>query len=234
MSFDTVTAAIASAARRLNDADSSVEATLEAIAFAARESIPGFDLVGISTVDAYGNVSTRAVTDARVLEFDNVQYCLGEGPCLDALGAAHVVSVPRLRQEERWSRYIPRVVQMGLRSQLAVKLGLDENGTLGGINLYSTISDDIEPEAESIAELFAIHAATKLGRVTEVDQLNRAMHTRKVIGQGIGILMERYDIPEDNAFQFLVRASQADNIKVRDIAQRLVDQINGPRPDIDD
>jgi ANTAR domain-containing protein len=229
MSLARVTAAIASAARRLNQSDASVEATLEAIALAARDSIPGFDLAGISTVDADGNVTTRAASDPLVLKFDEVQYSLGEGPCLDALGAAHVVSVPRIRHEQRWPRYVPEVVRLGLRSQLAVKLDLDGNGTLSGINLYSTISDDIEPEAESIAELFAIHAATTLGSVIQIDQLNQAMHTRKVIGQAVGILMERYDIPEDNAFTFLIRASQSDNIKVRDIAQELVDKINGPK-----
>lgn len=233
MSLDRVTAAIASAARRLHQTDASVDATLEAMALAARDSIPGFDLAGISTVDAQGNVTTRAASDPLVLKFDDVQYSLGEGPCLDALGSAHVVAVPRIRWEQRWPRYVPQVIGLGLRSQLAVKLGLDGNGTLGGINLYSTISDDIEPEAESIAELFAIHAATALGSIIEIDQLNQAMHTRKVIGQAIGILMERYDIPEDNAFQFLVRASQTDNIKLRDIAQGLVDEINGPKRDGD-
>jgi ANTAR domain/GAF domain len=234
MSLDRVTAAIASAARRIDHSDPSVDATLEAIAFAARDSIPGFDLAGISTVDAKGNVVTRAASDPLVMKFDEIQYSLDEGPCLDALGAAHVVSVPNIRHEQRWPKYVPQVVQMGLRSQLAVKLGLDGNGTLGGINLYSTISDDIDPEAESIAELFAIHAAATLGAVIKIEQLNQGMHTRKVIGQAIGILMERYDIPEDNAFRFLVRASQTANTKIRDIAQELVNQINGPKRDGDD
>jgi hypothetical protein len=228
MTLDRVTAAIASAVRKINHADASVDATLEAIALAARDSIPGFDLAGISTVDRDGTATTRAVSDPLVMKFDQLQYSLGEGPCLDALGAAHVVAVPHIRHEQRWPQYVPEVVKLGLRSQMAVKLSLDGRGTLGGVNLYSTISDDIEPEAESITELFAIHAATTLGSVIQTEQLNQAMHTRKVIGQAIGILMERYDIPEDNAFRFLVRASQSDNIKVRDIAQRIVDQINGP------
>jgi hypothetical protein len=232
MSLDRVTAAIASAARRIDQSDASLDATLETIAVAARDSIPGFDLAGISTVDAEGNATTWAVSDPLVFEFDKVQYSLGEGPCLDALGVSHVVSVPRIRHDQRWPRYVPQVVQMGLRSQLAVKVGLgDDTGARASINMYSTISDEIEPEAEPIAELFAIHVAATLGYVIKIDQLNQGIQTRKVIGQAIGILMERYGIPEDNAFQFLVRASQTDNIKVRVIAQRLVDQINGPRDD---
>ena len=226
MSLDRVTAAIASAARTIHQSEDSVDAKLEAIALAARESIPGFDLAGISTVDRDGTATTRAISDPLVMKFDELQYSLGEGPCLDALGSPHVVSVPRISHEQRWPRYVPQVVQLGLRSQMAVKLSVDGDGTLGGLNLYSTVSDDIDPAAESIAELFALHAATVLGAVSQIEHLNQAMHTRKVIGQAIGILMERYALHEDNAFHFLVRASQRDNIKVRDIAQELVDQAN--------
>jgi hypothetical protein len=226
MSLDRLTGAIASAARTVHQPDVSVDATLEALAIAARDSVPGFDLAGISTVDSDGTATTRAISDPLVMKFDELQYSLNEGPCLDALGSPHVVSVPRIRHEQRWPHYVPQVVQLGLRSQLAVKLSLDGNGTLGGINLYSTISDDIDPEAEHIAELFALHAATVLGAVTQIHHLNQAMHTRKVIGQAIGVLMERYGLHEDNAFHFLVRASQNDNIKVRDIAQEIVDKAN--------
>ena len=226
MSLDRVTSAITSAARTINQPEASIDSFLQTIALAARDSVPGFDLVGISTVDDLGKSVTRAVTDPRVLEFDRLQYSLGEGPCLDALGAAHVVSVPRLRHEQRWPSYVSQVVRLGLRSQLAVKISVDDKGLLGGINMYSTISDEIEPEAESIAELFSIHAASRLGSVLELSQLNQAMHTRKVIGQAMGILMERYGIGEENAFGFLVRASQNDNVKLRDIAAGIVDDAN--------
>lgn len=226
MSLDLVTASIAAAARRINQPDASLDATLEAIAMAARDSVPGFDLAGISTVDTGGRAVTRAVTDPLVLRFDELQYRLDEGPCLDALGSAHVVSVPRIRDEQRWPRYVPEVVRWGLRAQMAVKLSLDDEGSLGGINLYSTICDDIPAEAQPIAELFALHAASALGSAVKIEQLNDAMHTRKVIGQALGILMERYAMDEDRAFSFLVRASQTGNIKIRDIAQELVDKTN--------
>jgi GAF domain-containing protein len=226
MSLDRITASIAEAAQRINQPDASLGDTLSAIAAAARDSIPGFDLAGISTVDARGRAETRAVTDPMVMTFDELQYSLDEGPCLDALGSSHVVVVPHIRHEQRWPRYVPEVARLGLRSQMAVKLGLDDNGTLGGINLYSTVRDDIDPDAESIAELFAIHAAAALGSAVRIDQLNQAMHTRKVIGQAIGIVMERYALNEDRAFQFLVRASSHGNLKLRDVAQQFVNEGN--------
>jgi GAF domain-containing protein len=224
-SFDRLTVAFTDVARTLHP-HPSVDATLEAIAAAAIRSIPGFNMAGISTVDNKGNVETRAVTEEQVCIFDELQYTFGEGPCLDALGAAHLVTVPHLRREQRWPRYVPEVLRHGLRSQMAVKMAIDDEGTVGGLNLYSTVRDDIDEEAPGIAELFAVHAATALGSVTQVETLNAGMQTRKIIGQALGLLMERYHLDEDRAFGFLVRVSQNENIKLRDVAQGLVDAAN--------
>jgi GAF domain-containing protein len=222
-SIEQVAAAIAAAARTMNHFQS-LDRTLQAIAQSAKDSIPGFDLVGISTVDRHGTVETRAATGHLVYEFDKLQYGLGEGPCVAVLGQAHVVVVPRIRHEQRWPAYIPEALRLGLRSQLAVKLSLDDQGTLGGLNMYSTVSDDVDPDAASIAELFAVHAAIALGSARELENLNEALQSRKVIGQALGILMCRYELDEDRAFAFLVRASNAGNIKLRRIAQELVDE----------
>jgi AmiR/NasT family two-component response regulator len=77
-----------------------------------------------------------------------------------------------------------------------------------------------------MADLFATHAAIALGHAEERENLNQALQSRKVIGQAIGILMERYQLTEDRAFSFLVRASSHGNIKLRDVAAELVDEAN--------
>ena len=84
----------------------------------------------------------------------------------------------------------------------------------------------MEPDAVRVAELFASHAAIALGRARREEQLNDALVTRKVIGQAIGLTMEHYQITEDRAFLFLVRASQTSNVKLRDVAQNVVDMAN--------
>jgi AmiR/NasT family two-component response regulator len=55
------------------------------------------------------------------------------------------------------------------------------------------------------------------------------LHSRKVIGQAIGMIMERYQMDEDRAFAFLIRASSHGNIKLRDVAQVMVDDRNTKR-----
>jgi AmiR/NasT family two-component response regulator len=80
----------------------------------------------------------------------------------------------------------------------------------------------------ALAGLFATHAAIALGHAQERAGLAEGLQTRRVIGQAIGILMTRYEMNEDRAFAFLVRASSHRNIKLRAIAQELVDEANAP------
>jgi AmiR/NasT family two-component response regulator len=59
--------------------------------------------------------------------------------------------------------------------------------------------------------------------------LHAALATREAIGQAQGILMEREHVTAERAFDILRRASQHLNVKLRDIAQNLID--TGERPD---
>ena len=65
-----------------------------------------------------------------------------------------------------------------------------------------------------------------MGFVRSVEGMRDALRTRKVIGQAIGIVMERYSLNEDRAFQFLVRLSQSGNVKLRTVADDLVSSLN--------
>jgi GAF domain-containing protein len=214
--------ALAQAARTIHREDT-LEETLAAIAETARISVPGIDHAGISIVTPKGGIETKAATDPIVWEFDRLQYDLGEGPCLSTMRGTPVVSVPRARHDQRWPRFMPQALRLGLRSQLAVRLFVDDEGTMGALNLYSTSQEEIDPDAEHVAELFASHAAIALHQAREVEHLNQALESRKVIGQALGIVMERYGLDENHAFSFLLRASSTSNIKVRDIAAQLVE-----------
>ena len=217
-------AALAHAARTINQARTPEE-TLQTIAEAALRSIPSMEHVGVSVLDRNGNPETKAATSELVMELDTLQYSLDEGPCVDSLvHGSTIVAAPNIRYSRRWPRYRPAAVELGLKAQLAVKLELDGQGTVGGLNMYATESGDIDPQAPGIADLFATHAALALGRAREVESLHQALRTREVIGQAVGLLMQRYDLDPDGAFSFLVRSSSHSNTKVRDIAARMVEE----------
>lgn len=215
------TRVLADAARTINRPHTVAE-TLEAIAQTARVSVPGFDHVGISLVHRDGTIETMAATDDLVWALDSVQYELGEGPCVTSMREEPVVVVDHVRHSQRWPRYVPRAVKHGLKAQMAMRLYVDDNGTMGGLNFYSTEREEVSEQAPQVAEVFAAHAAVTLGRVRELDQLQEAVRSRQQIGQAVGVLMERYQLDEAAAFNFLVRVSNQNNLKLRDVAAGVV------------
>jgi AmiR/NasT family two-component response regulator len=56
----------------------------------------------------------------------------------------------------------------------------------------------------------------------EIAQLNAALQTRHLIGVAQGMLMLRYGIDVQTAFDYLSRRSQDENIKLRELARRVV------------
>src|SRR3954452_18309290 len=117
-----------------------LDATLQASVEGAQRSMPGIDQVGISIAHRNGTIETRAATGDLVWQLDNLQYGLDEGPCVYAIEVEPVVKVEHARQEQRWPRYMPSALELGLRSQLGLALYNDAT-TLGGLNMYSTSSD---------------------------------------------------------------------------------------------
>ncbi len=216
----TLATALARASETINECRTFGE-TLDAIVHATRTSLPEFPHVSISMRRRDGTFETAAGTDQLVWELDAVQYHLGEGPCVQAVEHEPVVVVDRLREEQRWPGYVAAALERGVRSQVAVRL-FASSQHVAGLNLYSVEHEEVDESSAETAQLFASHAAIILGHAQQEDQLNEALASRKVIGQAIGILMERYRIDADRAFQFLVRASSTSNIKLRDVAEEVV------------
>ena len=202
-----------------------LQTTLDTIVTTAAHSLPGIDHVGITIAGSDGSMKTRASSDPFVIELDVLQYELGEGPCVHAMKVDAVTTVDWAARDRRWPRFMPAAVAKGLRSQMGMRL-YNEQDTLGGLNMYSTSSDTIDPDAIHMAELFAAHASLVLGHARREEQLSAAMATRKVIGQAIGILMERHAMDEDGAFAYLTRVSSHTNVKLRGVAQEIVAQRN--------
>jgi GAF domain-containing protein len=216
----SIAAALTEAAKAIH-APRSLEETLDAIAHAARITIPGFDHIGISITHKDGTIETMAGTGPLVWELDALQYGLQQGPCVDAMQSDPVMAMPDIDAETRWPDYLPGAAEKGLKSQMGLRLYTEEK-TLGGLNLYSTQRRGIAPDALEVAELFATHAAIALDRARYDHDLSEAIASRQMIGTAIGIVMQRFRIDENRAFQYLARASMSSNTKLRTIAEEVV------------
>ena len=73
-----------------------------------------------------------------------------------------------------------------------------------------------------LAEAFAHHASLALGAVMQRDNLNQAVAARHRVGVAQGILMTRRQLTADQAFALLKRESQNTHVKLRAIAQKVI------------
>jgi hypothetical protein len=78
-----------------------------------------------------------------------------------------------------------------------------------------------DDSARTVAGLFGVQAGLLIYGATHAAQMSRALNSRDVIGQAKGIVMERFGVEGDQAFEMLVRSSQDSNIKLVDIARWL-------------
>jgi len=220
---DVIVAAMSRVAKSLGDG-ADVDTTLQTLTQAALEALPGVDSVTITMADRDGSLRTLAPTSELGQRADALQYELQEGPCLDAVALEQTIRSVDLTDEQRWPAYTPRAAQLGIGSQMAVEI-FRTSFTCAGLNLYSTTTGALD-DSRHIVELFASQAAIAMNFVRATQTLQDALISRKTIGQAIGIVMERYGLNEDRAFDFLVRTSQDGNVKLRTVAQNIVDVAN--------
>ncbi|SDP87028.1 GAF domain-containing protein [Actinopolyspora xinjiangensis] len=208
------------AAQRLQRSSSETEA-LRLIVSGAVDTVPGAEQAGVSLLHRDGGVTSAATSDPTVDEVDQLQADYQEGPCVTALREQHTVIVDDLTVEtDRWPRFAPDATALRVASMLSFHL-FTRDDTVGALNLYSGSPRSFGTESQLLGGLFAAHAATALGGARHVAQLHRALATRDLIGQAKGILMERFDLDADAAFQLLVRSSQDANMKLVAVARWL-------------
>ena len=103
--------------------------------------------------------------------------------------------------------------------------------TWGALNVYSTRPDAFTDEDVHQGQVIAAMAAVALARSINDVQLATALESRTVIGQAVGMLMERYGLDEGRAFDVLRRLSSQQNTKLRELAAQVVATrvLPGPR-----
>jgi hypothetical protein len=222
----TLAEALSEAAEAINTRRPLDEVLHNLVCMAAR-SLPSVDHAGITITRPDGGLDTIAASDPLVERLDQLQYDLKEGPCLSAIREEDVVVVNHADREQRWPDFMKQASAMGLRSQMGVRLKVDDC-TLGGLNLYATAVDEIDPDVVHMAQLFASHAALALGKARTEENLLQGLASRQRIGVAVGIVMERYGLDEQRAFQYLARVSQNSNVKLRVIADEIVHDATVP------
>ncbi|WP_331546043.1 GAF and ANTAR domain-containing protein [Propionicimonas sp.] len=185
------------------------------------ELVDGCDEAGVTMVTRDG-LETMAATSDLVTHGDQLQFELGEGPCVDTVKTHTTVISSEIATDPRWPRWGPTIAQRyGVGSILSLLLYTGED-SYGALNLYSAAPNAYTTEDILVAHSLAAHLAVAVAAARLSENRSLAMVSRLLIGQAEGILMERYKVTAEQAFDLLRHMSSDSNRKLVLVAQELV------------
>ncbi|RKT79780.1 GAF domain-containing protein [Terracoccus luteus] len=187
-------------------------------------------ILGVAvTMGLDGIPSTVGSSTGAAREIDEVQYEIGQGPCLHGLRTGEGRYVPDLGHDDRWGPYGPEAARRGARSCLSMPVLDDGDRPVAVVKVYATEVDGLDDEQRGIGSRLAHEIAGSIGlahalagAASELDTRIEVMNTRRVIDLALGVVMHRDGVGPDDAFARLRRDSQDYNVKLRDVARALV------------
>jgi GAF domain-containing protein len=162
---------------------------------------------------------------------DEIQYAHADGPCLSACRTRSAVLVADTRTDSRWPELLGELAGHGIRSVLAVPFDLRDGGQ-AALNLYSGRPRAFGPAAvEDVQELtartsLALRVAVRLGKKADLEaNLRATLDSRTTIDLAVGIIMAQNRCSQEEAVKMIHNASSARNLKMREIAARIVARV---------
>jgi transcriptional regulator with GAF, ATPase, and Fis domain len=200
---------------------SGLEHTVSEACRRAVSLVEGCEAAGIVWTRRGGAVETLAATDALVTEVHAAQDVVGEGPWRSAVWDRSGAVIDDLTSDARWPRFAARAVQAGARSMLCLHLAV-HGDTLSALTLVSRKADAFDAQARELGTVLASYVALALTGARAEDHLWQAVQSRQLIGEAVGILAHERGITTAAAFGSLTTSSQLTNVKVRELAARIV------------
>lgn len=227
----TIAQELAEVTRLIEDDD--VPTALQRFVARVAGTVPECAEASIATIEAGElRIVARSWDDAgqplnAIREGLATQLTGENGPLHDVLAYREPHRVPDTADHDRWPAFTSAALAAGYRSCLL--LPLPAKGEAAAFTLMSTEPNAFGETSYDVVLLFTLHAGVVFDNVQLYDdcralvsQLQTALDTRATIGRAQGILMNRYGIGENIAFQVLVRGSQTANVKLRELAADLV------------
>jgi GAF domain-containing protein len=206
--------------------------TLRRIAEIACDAIPAAEIAGMSLLTDDGGPATPIYTHEASPAIDRGQYADGRGPCLDAWRQRRVVNVEDVEAAvETYPAFSRTALDHGVRSTLSLPLVAHDSG-LGALNLYSTkrsgfraVDERVGTEIAAAASVVLANASADARVRRQEEQLAEALQRRALIEQAKGVLMGKIDdLSPDEAFTLLARAAKQQDVTVREVARRVVEE----------
>jgi hypothetical protein len=201
---------------------------LQRLTAAALDSVPGVDGYGVCLFDG-DSVAVQASSGDLVDRLHAVQESLEDGPCWETLHGGKPTAVYEdilpAGSDVEVTTYREAAGRAGVRSQLSVRIQ-PRKRLFGALTVISTTTERAPIQAESL-ELIGNFVGLAVDQAVLRGGIDEGLRGRTVIGEAIGILMERFELDEDVAFDYLKRQSSTTNRKLRDVAETVVSDRRG-------
>ena len=205
-----------------------LEDLLTRVASYAVRAIPGADGAGLTLLEE-DRADTVVSTAAFVREIDDIQYEIGQGPCITAARESQTVVSGSLGSDPRWRKFGGSVARLGVHSVLSLPL-VTHDGVVGAMNVYAHDKNVFDERAAELGEIFAVPAAVAVQNAHVLAQAQRlaarlqsALETRGVIDRAVGIMMSRSGGTVEQALDRLRAMSQNEHHKLVVVARQIVD-----------
>ncbi len=204
----------------------SYESVHESLCHSAVELVDGCDHASLM-LRKNGKAVTVAASDEIARRVDQLEQSLDEGPCLDAMDDdepdQHMC--PDLTTGSKWPKLAARILaETGVKGMAGFRIR-QEGQKVGALNIFSDTPGALTEhslEQAIMLTAFASVALAALERGEEASTLRRGLESNREIGKAIGLLMAMHDIDDDQAFQMLAKVSQEMNVKVAEVAARVI------------
>lgn len=197
-----------------------VDDTAEAVVRFATNAV-GCDAAAIGVVHKRVALLTVATTEPGLGQLIDGSSSV-PNPVQSVLTSALNVQINDTGLDQRWLVWSRQALDVGYLSLVVLPLSLGRRPG-GVVILASGNTDGFHEDDVAIAHIVARHASIAVATAAREASLAEAVDARKLVGQAMGILMERYQMDGDQAFAVLRRYSQDTNTKLRDVAQHLID-----------
>jgi hypothetical protein len=200
--------------------------------------------VGLALMTDTGHQGVVAATDGSARLMEDLQFALGEGPCMDASRSRMPVLMPDLARSamSRWPGFGPAVLDAGIAAIFALPLHVGAI-RLGILDLYRDVSGPLEDHQLATALAYAEAAVVLLLHLQDQvspagglhPQLGKPIEDRAEIHQATGAVSVQASVSLTEALLLLRAHAYAADRPILDVARDVMAKALrfGPQSDDD-
>jgi GAF domain/ANTAR domain len=202
---------------------------LQRLCRAAARSLPASG-VGVSVMSTSGEPVTAVGSDSRAELVEELQFTVGEGPCLDAFGLRRPVFCTDLEQDSHtvWPGYGPAAHRHGVRAVFAFPMQIGA-ARLGALDVYRDVTGVLPRATQVQALAFAdVAMRTLLDAQQHSDEkpgvppLDEGLDNQFSLYQAQGMVMVQLGVDLAEAMARLRAYAYATDRRLGDIAADVV------------